>query len=104
MSKYRNQRYNGYASKREAELAANLRALAEAGEISGLVEQTKFVLIPCQKGQIRNERAVTYTADFTYRDPKNRLHVIDAKGFKTQQYVIRRKLMKFIHNIEIEEL
>jgi hypothetical protein len=104
MNKYRNKRVNGYASKREAELAANLQALQRSGEISSLREQFKFVLVPSQKGELRNERPLTYTADFTYFGMDGKQHVIDAKGFKTQQYVIRRKLMKFIHDIEVEEL
>lgn len=101
--KYRNKRHNGYASKREADLAASLKILSDAGAIHGLIEQPMFELVPAQKGALRNERAVTYTADFEYSDDKGR-HVVDAKGFKTQQYIIRRKLMKFIHSIEIEEL
>lgn len=100
MNKYRSRHHNGYASKREANRAAELQLLQHIGEITALEFQVKYELIPKQEG----ERAVTYTADFRYRDKLGNLHVEDAKGMKTQQYVIRRKLMKFIHGIRIEEV
>lgn len=99
--KYRNQRVGKYASKREANKAAELAIWQKAGAIRDLEEQVKYVLIPKQDG----ERAVTYTADFRYTDCKDgQVHVLDSKGVRTQQYVIRRKLMKFIHNITVEEV
>lgn len=100
MSKYRNVRSGGRASKRENRRATDLRILEKLGEISDLEEQVKYELIPKQEG----ERAVTYTADFRYRDKEGKLHVEDSKGFRTQQYIIRRKLMLFIHKIRIEEV
>jgi len=68
------------------------------GLISDLEEQVKFELVPKQEG----ERAVTYTADFRYKE-NGQVVVEDSKGMKTQQYVIRRKLMKFIHGITVRE-
>lgn len=101
--KYRNKPTGGYSSRREAEAAAGLHILAKLGKIVNLREQVKYVLIPKQPGKLRNEREVTYTADFVYHD-KDGEHVIDSKGFKTQQYIIRRKLMKFRFGIEVEEI
>lgn len=103
MSKYSNQKHSGYASKREAQVGADLHALANAGKISGLREQVPYRLIPAQTGKIRNERAVVYVADFVYSDQLG-LHVCDVKGFRTPAYLLKRKLMKHILDIEIEEL
>lgn len=100
MRKYRNVLSNGRASKRENKRAGELYLLQHIGEISDLEEQVKYELIPKQEG----ERAVTYTADFRYRDKEGKLHVEDSKGFKTQQYIIRRKLMLWVHAIRIEEV
>ncbi len=100
MSKYKAQRHNGYASKREANRAADLQLLERIGEITELEFQVRYELIPKQEG----ERAVTYTADFRYRDKQGKLHVEDSKGMKTQQYIIRRKLMLWIHGVRIEEV
>jgi hypothetical protein len=78
----------------------DLALLQKVGEISDLQEQVKFELIPKQDG----ERAVTYTADFVYRDKDGKLVVEDSKGFRTQQYIIRRKLMLFRHGIKVQEV
>jgi len=100
MSKYRSIQSGRHASKREATRAQELALLEKIGEISELKEQVKYTLIPKQEG----ERAVTYTADFVYRDKGGAEVVEDSKGFKTQQYVIRRKLMLFVHGIKVREV
>lgn len=98
MSKYKSIRVGKHASKKENRRATELAMMQQAGLISELSEQVKYVLIPKQEG----ERAVTYTADFRYFQDGAWV-VEDSKGFKTQQYVIRRKLMQFIHGIRILE-
>lgn len=98
MSKYGAKKSGAYASKREAKRAGDLKVLQALGFISDLEEQVKFELIPKQAG----ERAVTYTADFRYKED-GQVVVEDSKGMKTQQYVIRRKLMLFIHKIKVRE-
>lgn len=74
------------------------------GQIRNLREQVKFTLIPSQRvdGKVV-ERAVTYTADFVYDDKTGKTIVEDSKGFRTQQYIIRRKLMLFLHGIRVLE-
>jgi hypothetical protein len=49
------------------------------------------------------ERAVHYVADFVYKDNYKEI-VEDAKGFRTKDYIIKRKLMLFIHGIRIKEV
>lgn len=102
-NKYHNRRYNGYASKHEAETAANLHALASAGVITALEEQVRYRLVPAQTGKIRNEKGITYVADFVYSDKDGR-HVVDSKGYKTPAYILKRKLMAYLLHIEVEEL
>lgn len=90
-----------FASKRECKVYEDLRLLEKMEKIYELVLQPKWELIPKQPG----ERAVTYTADFQYRDVQDsKLHVLDAKGARTQQFIIRRKLMLWIHKIRVEEV
>ena len=87
-----------FDSKREAERYLFLRSEQLAGRISDLKCQVPFTLLPPQG----KERAVKYIADFTYmRDGK--LVVEDSKGFKTDVYRLKRKLMLYIHGIEIQE-
>lgn len=102
--KYGNVRTGKNASKRESKRAQVLKFMQRDGQISELREQVKYTLIPSQRidGKVA-ERAVTYTADFVYRDKAGNEIVEDSKGFKTQQYIIRRKLMLWVHGIKVTE-
>ena len=62
--KYGNVQTDGYASKREAKRAAELKLLAKAGKIRRLREQVPFLLIPEQE----HERKCVYIADFVYEE------------------------------------
>lgn len=97
--KYRNKKTNGYASKHEARCAAMLKAMERAGLISDLREQVPFELVPkCGK-----ERAVKYVADFVFVENGETI-VADAKGVRTREYIIKRKLMNWRHGIPIREI
>ena len=46
-----------------------------------------------------------YHADFRYRDVQsNRVVVEDAKGMRTREYEIKRRLMLAIHGIDVQEI
>ena len=108
MSKYNNAKYNGYDSKKEAKRAAELKLLEKAGVISNLQEQVVYELIPAQYRIVNGkkkciERAIKYIADFQYVENGNTV-VEDAKGFRTDVYRIKKKLMLYFHNIQIKEV
>jgi hypothetical protein len=90
---------NGYASKKEAEMAAKLQALVRSGVYRDLKEQVKFELIPKQDGEL----PCSYIADFQYVDDRGEMVVMDVKGYKTEIYRIKRKLMLWRHGIRITE-
>ena len=99
---------NGYkfASKKEANRYKTLQAMVELGVISDLRLQQKFVLIPSQRidGKLV-ERECSYKADFVYIDNETGKTVVeDTKGFRTKDYVIKRKLMLQKFGIKIKEL
>jgi hypothetical protein len=102
-SKYGAKRHNGYASKREANVAAQLQALQRAGQIHDLREQVRYEVLPKQIGHIRHEKALSYVADFVWLDKADIEHVADAKGVRTRLYILKRALMKFRFGIEVEE-
>ena len=111
MSKYGAQKttFQGrtFDSKREAERFAELRYMQMGKLIADLDCQVKFELIPALKDENGKviERAVTYIADFVYTDLKTGLKVVeDAKGCKTKEYIIKRKLMLHVHGIRIREV
>lgn len=109
-SKYRNQKTNGYDSKREEQFAQKLELLKNATNPSERVvqieKQVRFELIPAQRGADGKviERACTYIADFRVTFGDGRVEVIDAKGMKTEVYKIKRKLMLQVHGIQIKEV
>lgn len=110
-----------FDSKKEAKRYQELLLLERAGQIVDLETQVKFELIPSQRvdGKVV-ERACTYVADFAYLvpthgqeiDEEGRVHfwdgyepvVEDTKGFKTKDYIIKRKLMLWVHGIRIKEV
>jgi len=101
-SKFGNVKTNGYASKKESRRARQLMILESKGLISNLEEQHEFELIPKQDG----ERAVKYIADFVYVDRTTKppkIVVEDVKGRRTKDYVIKRKLMLFMHGVRVKE-
>ena len=91
-------------SKREYKRLLYLQALCKRGDIQGLQTQVKYVLIPSQKICGKTERGVSYIADFVYWTADDVLVVEDVKGYRTDVYILKRKLMKLIHNIDVVEV
>ena len=110
--------YNGmtFDSKRELKRYKELELLEQAGEISNLQRQVKYVLIPTQRepdtigvrGGVKKGKVIehecSYTADFVYNDEYGDLVVEDSKGFRTKDYAIKRKLMLYVYGIKIREV
>lgn len=93
-----------FASKLEAKRYGELRMLERAGWISDLQLQPKFELIPSQRNADgRAERPVTYVGDFSYIEGGRRV-VEDAKGMRTKDYIIKRKLLLRVHGITVREV
>ena len=93
-------------SKAEARFVNDLRMLEQIGQIRELKFQVKFELIPAQQIDGKCvERACSYLADAVYFDVvKNCRVVSDKKGFKTADYIIKRKLMLERHGIRVSEV
>lgn len=93
-NKYNNKKATIYGiefdSQKEATRYCELLILKRAKHISDLQIQVPFELIPKQDG----ETAVKYIADFVYAE-NGKTIVEDTKGFKTKDYIIKRKLFKF---------
>lgn len=109
-----------FDSRKEAVRYQELRLLERAGKISGLRLQEKFILIPSQreastevyksgpkKGRRKPgkllEKECSYIADFCYTE-NGEIVVEDTKGFRTEAYKIKRKLMLERYGIRIREI
>ena len=88
-----------FDSVKEYHRWGELKILQRAGIISDLKRQVKYELIPKQEG----ERACHYVADFVYINDKGETVVEDAKGFKTEVFRLKKKLMLWVHGIKIKE-
>lgn len=91
-----------FDSKREADRWVELTHMARAGLITKLERQVKYVLVPKQEG----EQAVTYVADFVYEQDGQTV-VEDVKSEATRKdkvYIIKRKLMRYMRGIKIQEI
>ena len=93
-----------FDSQREAQRWYELKLLRRAGIITDLRRQVPFELIPAQKldGKVV-ERPVKYIADFVYNRGGETV-VEDAKGVRTKEYVIKRKLMLYKQGIRVKEV
>ena len=76
-----------------------LKKMEEDGFIKDLQLQVKYEIIPKQDG----ERAAHYIADFVYENG-NGVVVEDTKGFRTPDYILKRKLMLKVHGIKVQEV
>ena len=120
-SKYGNRKVNidgeTFDSRKEGRRYSELLLLERAGEIRGLERQVKFVLIPAQREPDRTgpkggiikgkviEREISYIADFVYYDTRTGEKIVeDAKGMRTKEYILKRKMMLFFHGVRIREV
>jgi len=113
-----------FDSKREADRYDELRLLEAQGLIQNLECQKEYLLIPAQykteerygangrrlkDKQVLLERAVTYIADFAY-EQDGELIVEDSKGYRNPssapyaKFVLKRKLMLWVHGIRVREV
>lgn len=108
-----------FDSRKEARRFIELQMLQQAGAITALETQRKYLLIPEQrepeetgprggkrKGKII-EREVAYIADFVYTDTKTGETVVEdtkSRVTKTKEYILKRKMMLFFYGIRIREI
>lgn len=118
-TKYHNRKVHKYGmvfdSIKELKRYEELLLLEKAGEIKNLQRQVKFLLIPSQyekkwypklnsfgRGKCI-ERPVYYVADFVY-EANGKQVVEDVKGIKTKEYILKRKMLLWFHDIRIQEV
>lgn len=98
-----------FDSKKEFQHYLLLKERESKGEIQELELQKTFLLIPSMKkkeykaldGSIvyqEAERKCSYITDFYYYDLNLKTYVAeDSKGMKLKDYIIKRKLFKFLY-------
>lgn len=120
-SKYGNKKAKAsgkvFDSRRERSRYYTLQVLEKAGEISELRMQVPFEIIPAiyetvevqlktKTKQVQKlvQRAAHYVADFVYKDKDGNMVVEDSKGFRTKEYLLKKKMMRAFLGITIKEV
>ena len=106
MNKYHNKKcfYKGmtFDSKKERDYYVILEMMLKNKQITDLKTQVKFELQPSFKFNGKTIRSINYIADFTYvKDEK--LIIVDTKGYRTEVYKLKKKMMQF-KGYDIEEI
>lgn len=92
-----------FDSRREAARYSELKIMQRAGQIRDLQRQEEFILIP----KCGRERPAKYHADFSYIDTATGKKVVEdvkSRATKTKDYILRRKLMNWRYDIQIQEV
>lgn len=99
-----------FASKKEHRRYMELRTMERGGLIQNLRVQVPYDLIPSQKlSNGETEKGIKYVADFVYTQNGKEV-VEDVKGYRNPSsvayrvFTIKRKLMLWVHGIEITEV
>lgn len=112
MNKYRNEKIycdkakRLFDSKKEHERFHQLDLWLKAKEISNLELQPRFELQPSFEKNGKKYRKIEYIADFKYYDNKlKKIVVEDTKGFKTKDYLLKKKIFEYVFkDYELKEL
>lgn len=83
-----------FDSQKEADYYCELKLRLQGNEINGFCLQPTFILAPGLK----------YKADFIIFNKDNSTEVIDVKGFKTKEYIAKKKVFEDKFNLKITEI
>ena len=82
-----------FDSKKEADYYCELKLRLQSGDIKGFCLQPVFILAPGLK----------YKADFIVFHNDETTEIIDTKGFKTKEYITKKKVFEDKYNLKIKE-
>lgn len=106
MNKYRNVKteYNGrlFHSKKEAEFARIIDSLRRAKRV-----EDRVFSYECQKSYaiwINGIKICNYIADFVVKYEDGRVEIIDVKGYKTDMYNLKKKMVEAYYGVKIIEI
>ena len=92
-----------FDSRREAEVYLELLAQKQAGEIVRIGFQPSYTLLAGFVDNTgKNQKPITYTADFFVKYADGHSEVIEVKGLRTRDYLLRKKL--FLHMMRKKDI
>lgn len=85
-----------FDSKREAEVYLELLAKQQAGEVVRIGFQPEYTLLEgFTDNEGKKQRPIKYTADFFVTFADGHSEVIEVKGVRTRDYMLRKKLFLY---------
>jgi hypothetical protein len=107
-SKYHNERVvvdgRTFDSKKEAKVYQQLKLMQIGGQIENFKCQVTYPLFAYDPELAAGRKLCAYRADFVVRFKDGREQVWDAKGFKTREYMLKKKLLAANYGIHIVEV
>jgi hypothetical protein len=85
---------HSFDSLKEANYYEELKIRLRVGEIRGFCLQPTFILAPSLK----------YKADFIVFNNDGTSEIIDVKGMKTKEYIVKKKVFEDKFNLKIKEV
>lgn len=106
-NKYKNKKIiidgHKFDSRKEGNHYIALKQLEKLGVIHNLELQKRYELQPSFKLNGKTIRSITYIADFVYI--QDGVEVIeDTKGFRTKDYLLKKKMFMYKYQKEIKEI
>lgn len=106
ITKYRSKKYRYremvFDSKHEFDVWFDLR---NNPAVANVERQVPFQILPAQYIDKKCvEKSVKYIADFVVTMQDGTTRVVDAKGMRTRDYILKRKMMLYFNKIRIEEV
>lgn len=93
-----------FDSEKERDYYLILKDRQKRGEIGYIWRQLPIEIQPAFVDKYGNKiQAITYIADFAYNDLDGIEHIVDVKGYKTEIYKLKKKLLAY-KGIYIEEV
>ncbi len=83
-----------FDSQKEANFYCDLKLQSAIGDIDGFCMQPVFILAPNLK----------YKADFIIFNKDGTFKIVDTKGFKTKEYIAKKKVLEDKYNLKIVEV
>ena len=83
-----------YPSKKQANYAQELDLRVKANEVLFYLEEVPF----------RLPGGVVYRADFIEFWVNGEVHIVDTKGYRTQDYIAKKRMVEALYPVKIEEV
>lgn len=95
-----------FDSQREAQYYSELKLKKRAGLIKDFELQPVYVLLEPYKHPLtgRKVQGIKYRADFLLTLPDGSQEVVDVKGMRTKEYLLKKKLFESKYGIPIKEV